>query len=682
VSTPQSLSVAPIFNGELRLVGGKYRLEERLGEGALGVVYRAVHVGLEKSFAVKLLKTDGAPSPAALARFRREAVALGRLQHPQIVAVTDSGVDEASGIPYLVMEYLEGRTLAELRRDRGALPLAQALPLLQEIADAIDAAHAAGILHRDLKPGNVLITASGVKVLDFGLAELLAEPLDPPSLSPPLHGEEEHSQLTATGALKATPLYAAPELIRHGETSRASDVYSFGVMAYELLGGEPPFRGTVAQVLEGHLQTAPPPLSLPPEVWEALRQPLQKDPALRPATAGEVVRRLGEGAAQAERARWRSTEIPRRVLLASLLSALLLVLALRLPWPPIPPVERWMSDLRVQTAPARAPDPRLLLITFDQASLEKSPLPLAYRADEIADGLAQMLRAGARGVAVDFLLPVQWSASQGFSDLLLRYPDRLTLAAFSTPEGRVMGTECMSPLTLAALGPQRAADLFGFVNLDEDPDGVVRRGRLRFRDRSGAMRPSWAERAARGLGEDPVPLPAASREFPIDTRIDWPRYNRISWQHVPTFLQRNPGVFRNRLVLFGGDFRGAGDDYHRIPAYSDRTRAVSELMLQTLMVNTLTAGQPIREIGRVPVLILAALGVALAMAGLLSTRRSGPIAVWLGVGAGVYVALSFPVFWWADLMLPVTAPLLLGLLGLFVAVALRKLLPAPPEVSP
>lgn len=291
-------------------------------------MYRAVHVGLEKSFAIKLLKTAGPPSPAALERFRREAVALGRLRHPHIVEVTDSGIDEVS---YLVMELLEGTPLA------GPLPLAQALPLLDQIADAIDAAHSAGVLHRDLKPGNVFVCASGaVKVLDFGLAELLAAPNEVPEGLPA--GEDDPCDLTATGSVQGTPLYAAPELIRYGAASRASDIYSFGVLAYETLGGQPPFQGSVPEVLTSHLEAEPPPLALPPEVWRALREALQKDPALRPRTAGELVRRLREGAAQAQWSRWRSAEIPRRIRIAALLAAALAAVGLVLP--PLAPVER------------------------------------------------------------------------------------------------------------------------------------------------------------------------------------------------------------------------------------------------------------------------------------------------------------------------------------------------------
>lgn len=569
--------------------------------------------------------------------------------------MTDSGIDE---VAYLVMELLEGTPLS------GPLPLAQALPLLAQIADAIDAAHGAGVLHRDLKPGNVFVCPSGIKVLDFGLAELLAEPHEVSEGLPA--GEDVPCELTATGSLQGTPLYAAPELIRYGEASRASDIYSFGVLAYEILGGKPPFRGSVAEVLNGHLEKEPPPLPLPPKVWRALREAMQKDPALRPRTVGEVVCRLREGAAQAEWARWKSTEIPRRVRIAALLAAVLAALGLFLPLPSLPAVERRINDWRVRTSPAKAPDPRILLITFDEASLDSSPLSLADRADEIARNLSRIFDAGAQSVAIDLLLPAKWSASESFSDLVLHHPESLTLAAFSAPDGSLVGPECLDELTVAVLG-QRTSQIFGFVNLDEDRDGAIRRGRLWFRDRSGNERLSLSGRAARWKRERP-------RDFWIDTRIDWRRYSRISWHNVPRALDRSPGMFRDRLVLVGGDFRGSGDDYHR----TART-AVSGLTLQALMVDTILAGLPVRELGKAAVLA-AALLAAVLMAWVLCGRGADLPAFWLTLAAGIYLALSFPVFWWTGLMLPSTAPLLLLLLGFLAALVLRRILPSPPEV--
>jgi len=574
------------------------------------------------------------------------------------------------------MELLDGAPLSDICRE-GPLPLSQALPLLEEIAGAVDAAHSAGVLHRDLKPGNIFICSSQVKVLDFGLAELVAGP-DEVSEGLPA-GEDNPPGLTATGSLQGTPFYAAPELIRYGEASRASDIYSFGVLVYEILGGKPPFQGTVPEVLNGHLDAEPPPLPLPPEVWSVLRDVLQKDPALRPRTAGEVVSRLREGAAQAEWARWKFTEIPRRVRIAAVLAAALAAVGLVLPWPTVPGVERRINDWRVRTSPGQMPDPRILLITFDEASLDSSPLSLADRADEVGRTLSAVFDAGARGVAIDLLLPQKWSASPGFFELLLGHSRDLTLAVFSNQDGSVVGTECIDGLTAAALGPQQALPIFGFVNLDEDRDGVVRRGRLWFRDRDGGRQPSWAARAAHGLRPNLAWQGQTPRSFWIDTRIDWPRYSRISWRHVPTALRQSPGIFRDRLVLVGGEFRGSGDDYHRVPRRSGTGTVVSGLTLQALMVDTILSGLPIREPGRLPVLVAVALGAVLIMTGALCARRAGLVVLWLALAAGIYLAVSFPVFWWTGLMLPATAPLLLILLGLLATLALRQFLSAPPE---
>jgi CHASE2 domain-containing sensor protein/tRNA A-37 threonylcarbamoyl transferase component Bud32 len=667
------------------VLDGKYRLEERLGEGATGVVYRALHLGLKKTFAVKVLKT-GARDPLSLARFQREAEALGQLRHPHVVEVTDFGIDDAAGgVPYLVMELLDGITLADVCRKQGPLLLERALPLLEAVAAAVDTAHAQGILHRDLKPGNVLLCRTGegeplVKVLDFGLAE--TGTLFPRARGDLEAGEEgSREDLTATGALLGTPLYVAPELIQQHGASRASDLYSFGVVAYEVLAGKPPFQGSTAEVLAGHLEEEPPPpapsgVPLSEEVWQALREPLQKDPALRPASAGDVVRRVRRAAERAALAQWRTAEVPRRTRLSILLAAAVLLAGYLLPWPVLPAIERRMHDLRLRTAPLRPPDQRILLLTID----EKRQLSLVDRADEIGDTLDRVFAAGARSVAIDLLLHAKWSDSPAFSDLVLRHSETLTLAAFSEPDGRVTGTECVAGLTAAALGPDRTANLFGFVNLDEDRDGVVRKGRLGYRDRSGRVRPSWATKAAAAFRAGTIPPNEAANAFWIDSRIDWPRYQRISWRDLPAVLDRNPELFRDRLVLVGAGFRGSGDDYHRVPHRSRKTAVVSGLTLQALLVDTIAAGLPVREPERAPVLAVVTLLTGLAMVGILCLRRPGPLMTFLAVAAVLYLAASFPAFWWAGQMLP-TSPLLLVLLGLSLALIVRRMLPPAPEVS-
>jgi CHASE2 domain-containing sensor protein/tRNA A-37 threonylcarbamoyl transferase component Bud32 len=636
------------------VLDGKYRLDDRLGEGAAGIVYCATHLGLQKVFALKLLKPGPALDPFAVARFQREAEALGRLRHPHIVDVTDAGIDPGTGARYLVMEHLEGVPLAELCRTAAPLPLERALPILAAIAAAVDAAHERGILHRDLKPGNVLLCgeegeAPGVKVLDFGLAEIAGAPLPRPG---PPSGAGADGRLTATGDLLGTPLYVAPEVIRDARAGRASDLYSFGVIAYEMLAGRPPFEGTTREVLAGHLERAPPRGALSQPVWSVVRDCLAKDPALRPATAGEAVRRLRAAAGHESRARWLRTAAPRRALLALLLAAAAPAAGLLL----APAAGRWDHDLELRGAPALAPDPRILLVTLDER-----PTPLADRGDEIGGTLDRVLAAGARGVAVDLLLPERWSASEGFSELVLRHPKSLTLAAFSAPGG-VAGTRSVAGLTAAALGPGGAESLFGFVNLDEDPDGVVRRGRIQFRDRDGNERPSWAARAAAALG----PLPVTDRkDFWIDYRIDPARFDRISWREVPGALAEKPWIFRDRLVLVGDD--AAGDDVHRVPRREERAPG---LVLQALQVATLAAGSPVRETPRSPFLALAALWTSGAAAAVLLVRRPAPVLAILLGGFLLYIALSLPAFQRTGQIWPVT-PLLPSLAMLAFAVLLR-----------
>jgi serine/threonine-protein kinase len=279
-----------------RTLDGKYRLDALLGEGGMGTVYRATHLLIDRPVAVKVLRPRFVGDEAAQQRFRREARAAGRLRHPNAVAVTDFG-DTPEGYVYIVMELLEGRTLREMIADEGPLPAARALPLMGQAAAAVAAAHEAGVIHRDLKPGNIFVvrgedSRTAVKVLDFGIAKLAAESAE----------ESDAKNLTQTGVMIGTPRYMSPEQCDGERLTPASDVYSLGVILYEMLTGAPPFNGPtpLAVALQHSSKPPRPPRELVPAIPEELERvvlhALAKSPAERPADAEEFRRELLETA--------------------------------------------------------------------------------------------------------------------------------------------------------------------------------------------------------------------------------------------------------------------------------------------------------------------------------------------------------------------------------------------------
>src|SRR2546425_10147180 len=254
-----------------------YILLEPLGQGGMAVVYRARQESLDRTVAVKVLSENLAASTEFMERFRREARTAANLRHPNVITVHDFGEDER-GVPYLVLEYIGGPTLADLM-DVGLDD--QRIPdLLDQIAAGLDYAHAHGVIHRDIKPGNVLMTEDGRAVLaDFGLAWLL-----------------EGAQLTLTGGVIGTPEYMSPEQAAGHPFDHRADVYALGVVLYEMLVGERPFIAeTPIGVLLQHLQDLPPSVlvarpDLPPAVGNGLAKALAKDPPDRYNSAGALAK--------------------------------------------------------------------------------------------------------------------------------------------------------------------------------------------------------------------------------------------------------------------------------------------------------------------------------------------------------------------------------------------------------
>jgi serine/threonine-protein kinase len=266
-----------------KCLDGRYRIEAQLGAGGAGTVYRARHLGLERAVALKVLRTR--ERWGSRKRFEREARALAQLSHEHIVAVSDCGVD--GDVPYLVMELLEGESLAA-RLERGALPAELACDLLLQLLEGLSYVHERGLVHRDLKPGNLFLerNAQGrerLKLLDFGLAKLLQQ--------------TEDVAVTLSGEVFGTPAYMPPEQITGESIDARSDVYSVGLVAFEMIAGRRAFQGHEAELLRQHLVDplprlsqlkSPPPAALAAALDPVLQRATDKDKTKRFAQAREM----------------------------------------------------------------------------------------------------------------------------------------------------------------------------------------------------------------------------------------------------------------------------------------------------------------------------------------------------------------------------------------------------------
>jgi serine/threonine-protein kinase len=285
-----SLSVPDPFVG--RTLDGRYEVLERLGAGGVGVVYRGRQVQLGRFVAIKVLQQHAAALPEWRRRFQREAKALSALAHPNVVTVTDSGID--AGVPYLVMELLQGKTLSELVKE-GPLPPARALDIVRQTLRGLAFAHGKGIVHRDLKPANVFLQAlpdqaDHVRLLDFGMAKFLER-----SASPSLV-----ENLTRVGAVFGTPSYMSPEQGRAEAVDTRTDVYAAGVVLFELLAGRLPFAGdSYETIMKAHLldpipslAEARPDLAMAPLLQPVIDRAMAKKPAARFPDAASMLAAL------------------------------------------------------------------------------------------------------------------------------------------------------------------------------------------------------------------------------------------------------------------------------------------------------------------------------------------------------------------------------------------------------
>ncbi len=302
-AAPPELPAAPTLVG--RTLSGRYRIVEKVGEGGMGTVFVAEQLRLNRRVAVKVLPAQLIADPESIERFRREADAMSRLQHPHVVSILDFDVAE-DGAPYLVMELLTGETLAQRMERDGALDAREALRIVTGIADALGAAHDAGVVHRDLKPQNVFLVRAGegrdfVKLLDFGISKQVTK---------------TGPRITVANALVGSPLYMAPEQVLDDDAlvGFGTDQYALGIIAYELLTGTKPFDGdNVWRLLMSTVNDPPPPFAerrgLPIAVERAVHSALAKHPRDRFRTVFDFAAALG-AAFDPESARARTIVVP------------------------------------------------------------------------------------------------------------------------------------------------------------------------------------------------------------------------------------------------------------------------------------------------------------------------------------------------------------------------------------
>lgn len=267
------------------IINGRYRVEGRLGVGGMSTVLLALDERLERHVAVKLLAEHLADDPTFVSRFRREALAAARLVHPNIVQVFDSGFDEVAHQHFIVMEYVPGLSCAEILRDRGHLDVEQAVDIVAQACRGLDYAHRNGVVHRDVKPGNLLVSESGVvKLADFGIARATGQ-----------------SSITQVGSVLGTAAYLSPEQARGEEAGPQADLYSLGVVAYQLLSGRLPYEASsLAELALKQQRESPIPLQrINPHVQttlsEAVALSISVVPEERPRTAIELSELIVDG---------------------------------------------------------------------------------------------------------------------------------------------------------------------------------------------------------------------------------------------------------------------------------------------------------------------------------------------------------------------------------------------------
>ena len=423
---------------------GPYEIADQLGAGGMGEVYRATDTRLDRTVAIKVLPEYLADDPQRRERFEREAKAVSSLNHPHICTLHDVG--EQDGIHYLVMELVDGDTLQQ-RLEKGRLPLDQALEYAIQIADALDKAHRQGVVHRDLKPGNIMITKSaGVKLLDFGLAKLKGDDAQVSPLSQ-MPTQDPSAPLTAEGTIIGTLQYMAPEQLEGKEADARTDIFAFGAVVYEMVTGKKAFEGASQASLVGAIMNQQPapvtevqPVS-PPMLDQVIKACLAKSPEDRCQTATDLMRELKwvtDGSAQVGTASVETSSKGRELIFWSAIGVLLI------------------STLILAVA------------HFSTAPQEQTAFRFSF--DQSPGALGDVLAISPEGERIAFLAPgsdgrpAVWvrelgsgemrmlAGTQGATRFLFWSPDGQSIGFFTQTALRVADLSGAAPLMVCAVG--------------------------------------------------------------------------------------------------------------------------------------------------------------------------------------------------------------------------------------
>ncbi len=413
---------------------------------------------------------------------------------------------------------------------------------------------------------------------------------------------------------------------------------------------------------------------VPKELDEAIVLPLQKEPDKRPRKAMDVVRQIQKAFAGYQYRMWRIREVPKRLQLAGVLTLAFVLLFLLMPGLTVfKNIENYLVDLRFQLVPLHHPDERILLVSIDEATLEADPTLLAEKADEMGLLLQKVMDAGARGITIDFILPERWNQSESFAKLVHKNQGKLILASYIKKDGNIMGFECIKGLIMAGLGSmERAEELFGFLNMQPDTDGCIRHMQLGLRNQDGKSMYSMSARAFQILAGSNISPEQARRRLLIDYSIDRSKFQRLSWKDLPLFLNKSPEMFRDKIVLVGGEYEGS-QDFHRVPFRPGLSRdEASGLIIHALTLNTLLQDNPIHDVSRSLVLLpMAAVMMFFSAAFLIRPKVFLHLIILFIIVSG-FILIVYFLFRWNRLLLPVGVPLITLIIALAPIIWVRR----------